>query len=154
MHLIVFALLASLLTASGGGAAPVEDRPVGEIHPHVEYALEQVPGGIAVGERVAYWPELDMTLEVQAVAARAVGTCATGSVCAYSAANRGGTKLQWGSCGTHSTAAIATVGSIANARSSGTLNARQGTTVRASASAGSSANVPAAYTSGITNVAC
>lgn len=152
MRLITFALLASLL-AVGGGAAST-DHPGGELHPDVEYALEQVPGGIVVGEREAYWPELDMTLEVQAVAARAVGTCATGSVCAYSAANRGGTKLQWGSCGTHSTAAIATVGSIANARSSGTLNARQGTTVRASASSGSSTNVPAAYTSSITNVQC
>lgn len=154
MRLITFALSASLIAVSGGGAVSTEARLLGDLHPHVEYALEQVPGGIVLGERTAYWPELDMTLEVQSEDARAVGTCATGSVCAYSASNGGGTKLQWGSCGTHYTTAIATVGSIANARSSGTLNAREGTTVRASASAGSSSNVPFAYTSSITNVRC
>lgn len=150
MSILVSVLISSLLVLGGGGlpaSAPADAR----LHPDVRHALERVPGGVVVHGGMAVWPELDMTLEVSWP--WAVGSCATDAVCAYSGANRGGTKLQWNSCGTHSTAALSEVRSIANARS-GTLDARDGTTVRASASAGSSANVPAIYASDITNVTC
>lgn len=150
MHLIASALITSLLVL-GSGSAPSDALPGRALHPDLQAALERVPGGVLVDGTTVVWPEQGMTLE--APVARAVGSCATDAVCAYSETNRGGSKLQWTSCGTHSTAALSKVGSIANARS-GTLKARAGTTVRASASSGSSANVPAAYMYDITNVTC
>lgn len=127
-----------------------------DVHPDVAYALASAPGGVAEGYYSAVWPETGMRVDVPNPNAmlRAVGTCATGSICAYSGSNLTGTKLSWTTCGQKSTAALSQVASIANARSSGTLSARQVTTVRAWASANSWANVPSTYWSAITNVNC
>lgn len=149
--LTTLALVAALALLAPA-AASADDGA--DIHPDVEYALALEPGGVATSYGSAVWPALGMRLDVPSDAVRAVGTCATGSVCAYSSSGLGGTKLSWTTCGSKSTAAISTVGSIANARTSGTLSARQGTTVRASAGANSQANVPVAYWTSITNVFC
>ena len=129
------------------------------IHPDVAYALAAEPGGVVLGCGSAEWPDLGMRIDAAPPASgiigvQSVGTCATGSICAYASTGISGTKLSWTTCGSKSTAALAQVGSIANARSSGTLQARQGTTVRASASANASANVAVAYQASITNVVC
>lgn len=145
--------VAALLTLSTA-PAPAARADVMLVHPEVAYALLAEPGGVATSWSTAEWPALDMTLTVSGIGARSVGSCATGAVCAYSEPGQGGSKLQWTSCGSKSTAALALVGSIANARSSGTLQARQGTTVRASATAGTAATVPIAYRALITNVYC
>lgn len=131
-----------------GTAAQAEQA----LHPDIEYALAQEPGGVVVNDTTVLWPELGMTLQVQDVGfgIRAVGSCATGRVCAYRSANLTGSMLSWTSCGTFSTSALAGVGSIANARSSGTLQARNGTTVLATAGANGSANVFGV----VTNVRC
>lgn len=150
MRLLASALIASLLVV-GGGSAPAGVSHDRALHPDVRVALERVPGGIVVDETTVVWPALGMMLET--AVGRAVSDCATDAVCAFSGGSGGGTKLQWSSCGTHSTAALSKVGSIVNERS-GTLKARAGTTVRASASVGSWANVPAAYVYDITNVTC
>ncbi|WP_309102700.1 hypothetical protein [Microbacterium sp.] len=145
--------LAGTPSAVAATQAPAEDP-----HPAVKYALAAEPGGIAVTETSGFWPELGMRLNVlpsepQAAAVLAVGDCATGAICAYSAAGQAGVKLTWSSCGSKSTAALGIVGSIANGRS-GTLSARQGTTVRASAGSNSYANVPVSFRASITNVYC
>lgn len=145
--------IATVLVLSAAAPAAVADE-ASDLHPDVEYALANQPGGYATSFGSAVWPALGMELEVVSDYARAVGTCATGSICAYSSSGLGGTKLSWTTCGSKSTAALSTVGSIANARTSGTLQARQGATVRASAGANSQANVPVAYWSSITNVFC
>lgn len=150
MRLITSAVVASLIVI--GGITSHDELSDHDLHPDIQYALERVPGGVLVDERTVIWPAHDMLLEVP-LEARAVAGCADDSVCAFSQVDGGGTKLQWGSCGTHSTTALSVVRSIANARS-GTLQARQGTTVRASASVGSWTNVPAAYVWDITNVKC
>lgn len=147
-RLIVAAGAAIVLTLSLAGPAAASEA----VHPDVAFALAAEPGGVATGYGSAEWPDLGMTLTVPV--GRAVGTCATGSICAYSSGALGGTKLSWSTCGSKSTAALSQVGSIANARSSGTLHARVGTTVRASAGANAYANVPAAYQPSITNVFC
>jgi hypothetical protein len=118
----------------------------------VRRALEVTPGGHATSDHSAYWPELGMTLTSAAVgaAARAVGSCGTGSVCAYSGSSLSGSKLSWSSCGSHPTSALASVRSIANGRASGTLQARNGSTVRASAAAGTQKNVSGT----VTNIYC
>lgn len=153
--------LATLALALGLAGSPTAvaaaQAPAETLHPAVEYALAAEPGGFAVTETSALWPELGMRLDVLEAGSalgRAVGDCATGSICAYSAAGQAGVKLTWSSCGSKSTSALGTVGSIANGRSSGTLSARQASTVRASAGANSYANVPVSYRSSITNVYC
>ena len=123
-----------------GAAAPAHAEP--PLHSDIAYAIAAVPGGIVVDEHTVVWPELGMELRVAPMTARAVGTCATGQYCAYAQADRGGTKLSWTTCTTVSTAALASVKSIANARSSGKVQARNSAgTVLATASAGASVNV-------------
>lgn len=125
-----------------------------DVHPDVAYALDAEPGGVATGYFTAEWPELGMTLTVPGIQRASVGNCASGRICAFERAGLTGTMLSWTTCGAKSTAALPAVGSIANARSSGTLVARQGTTTRASASANSSATVPVTYRTAITSVSC
>ncbi|MDY0910726.1 MULTISPECIES: hypothetical protein [Microbacterium] len=149
--LVTVALVTALVVGAPTSVVAAEESGQ-DVHPSVAFALDAEPGGVATGYGSAEWPELGMTLEVSLV--RAVGTCATGSICAYSEGGMAGTKLTWTTCGSKSTSALSTVGSIANARSSGTLSAREGTTVRASAAANTYANVPLAYRTAITNVYC
>lgn len=124
-----------------------------ELHPDVEYALEALPGGFAVNDTTAVWPALGMILEAgsESASLRAVGSCATGTYCAYALPNLQGSKLTFTICTTVSTAALQSVGSIANGRSFGSVRARNssGTTL-ATAGANGSANVGA----GTTNLLC
>lgn len=159
--LTIFALGAAL--AFGAAPAATADTGEAEVAPAVAEALAAVPGGVVIDYWTAEWPSQDMRLELRpagangdAAAARSVGTaavgqCATGRICAFSGYGATGASLSWGSCGTYSTSALgAPVRSIANARSSGTLYARNGTTVVASAAAGTMKNVYAT----VTNVRC
>lgn len=148
--LLALGLALTLMVGSGATAARAAQQP--DVHPDVAYALKAEPGGVVVNYFTAEWPESGMRIEVSVTFA--VGSCATGAICAYSSAAQAGTKLSWTTCGTKSTSALSTVGSIANARTSGTLLALQGTTSRASASAGTYANVPVSYRPLITNVSC
>lgn len=145
--------LALTLTMVFGGAsvASADEQP--EVHPDIAYALQLEPGGVVVDYLTAEWPAAGMRMEA-AGGLFAVGSCSTGSICAYALAGQAGTKLSWTTCGTKSTAALSTVGSIANARTSGTLTALQGSTARVSVGAGSYANVPLAYRTLISSVSC
>lgn len=114
-----------------------------DLHPDVAGALERVPGGVVIDARHAHWPELGMRIDVPADDDRAVGSCATGNVCAFSGTGLSGTRVSWSSCGTY--APGITVRSIANARSAGYVQARSSSgSVLATAIAGSSANVSGA----------
>ncbi|UPL10593.1 peptidase inhibitor family I36 protein [Microbacterium sufflavum] len=141
--------LAATALLVGGSLAPAHADE--SLHPDVVYALEHVPGGVAVDAHTAEWPDLGMQLTVPSPYQRAVGSCATGQYCAYSEPNRGGTRLSFSVCSIVSTAGLSTVRSIANARSSGTVQARNAaSTVLASAGAGVTANVVGA----VTNLRC
>lgn len=142
MRLTMIAV-ATLVVALLGGNCPATAAEEPEVAPEVAYALEAEPGGVVIDYWNAVWPELDMTLTVPSGVARAaVGNCASGRICAFNGYGASGAYLSWGSCGSHATSALSgSVRSIANARSSGTLYARNGTTIVASAGASSSANV-------------
>ncbi|MEV4669296.1 hypothetical protein [Microbacterium sp. LWO12-1.2] len=134
-----------------GSATPAQASEEPVIHPDVLYAIDAVPGGTVIDAHTVVWPELGLELSVPSPDSRAVGSCATGSYCAYAGANRSGTKLSWATCTTVSTAALSTVGSIANARSSGTVQARKGaSTVLGTAGPGATVNLPG----GTTNLRC
>ncbi|MBW9121246.1 hypothetical protein JNB63_14195 [Microbacterium trichothecenolyticum] len=151
-HILALGLAATLVLG-GATAASAEETP--NVHPDVAYALANEPGGVAVDYYTAEWPALAMRLQVSSgVNTRSVGSCAAGAICAYSGGGMGGTKLSWTTCGTKSTAALSTVGSIANARTSGTLSALAAGIIRVSVGAGSYVNVPIAVRSLITAVSC
>ncbi|WP_298873846.1 peptidase inhibitor family I36 protein [uncultured Microbacterium sp.] len=119
------------------------DDPSAELHPDVAAALAEVPGGVVIDARHAVWPELGMSIDVPAEDDKAVGSCATGNVCAFSGSGLSGTRVSWSTCGTY--APGITVRSIANARSAGYAQARSSSgSVLATAIAGSSANVSGA----------
>ncbi|WP_449407172.1 peptidase inhibitor family I36 protein [Microbacterium maritypicum] len=139
-HRVVAIAAIILLTLSGATSAQASE--VG-LHPDVEYALEAVPGGEVVDPYTVVWPELGMELTVPNPRARSVGSCATGTFCAYSEADGNGTRLSFGVCTTVSTSALTIVRSVANARASGNVQARTGTgAVVATVVAGTRLNVP------------
>lgn len=119
--------------------------------PRIAAVMAEVPGGIVLDENHAVWPELGMEMEtpVEGESLFAVGGCSTGYVCVFDAANASGAKISWSTCG-NPTVSSFTVRSIANARSTGYAQARYGTTVRATANAGTYANL----FSTVNNVRC
>jgi len=123
-----------------------------ELDSRIVHALEAEPGGVVTSTTTVEWPTLGMRLTLTSNGfSRGLSTrCPSGLVCAFQGAGEAGARLTWASCGTFSTAALTTVGSVANGRSTGTVQARNGSTVLASASAGNFANTP----SGVTNVRC
>ncbi|WP_435745380.1 hypothetical protein [Microbacterium sp. PMB16] len=112
--------------------------------------LGEVPGGVVINDSRAVWPDLGMELTipgVQGVAARSVGSCNTGKICAYDDTNRKGRLLTWSICGTILVPAAFAVESAANARTSGSVRLRNGTSVVETIAANSWSNVSGAVTS-------
>lgn len=150
----IAAIALGILLMASGMSFPVAARADGSATApvfEIMRALERVPGGVVMNERTAYWPEFSMTMTVPDERLRdSIGSCPHGSICAFSGVNLGGSRLAWTTCATHSTTALGAVASIANARTSGKLQARYGTTVRATAAAQSWASV----TGSVDNVRC
>lgn len=139
------AVMAMVFSAQAATAADVQVP-----RDDVAAVMDAVPGGVLIDADHAIWPRTGMELtSAEAAGVFAVGSCQTGRVCAFSGANRSGSKLSWSTCGTFTISAF-TVRSIADARSTGYLQARNGTTVVATANAGASANVFGT----VTNVRC
>jgi Peptidase inhibitor family I36 len=139
LRLITLTLV--LLTGSllAAGPATADDTP----DPRITAALAEHSGGEVIDAHTAYWPDEHMTLHVDNPLLRvAVGNCPNGSICAFSGTNIGGSRISWTTCGTYNTSTLgAPVKSIADARSTGSLQARSGTTVLATAIAQSWDNV-------------
>lgn len=132
------------------GAAPahaaVQDP---EVDPQITAMLEEVPGGIVLDATSAVWPELGMELKVASasgISARSVGSCATGKICAYNANSLGGSALSFATCAVHAIPSSFTVKSVANARTSGFVQVRNGTTVLKTVYAGTWANISGSTT--------
>ncbi|MFB8190787.1 hypothetical protein ACFC14_15815 [Microbacterium sp. NPDC055988] len=150
--LLAAALLGMTMTlgAAPAMAAAEDDR---EVDPLVAAVLDEVPGGVLIDGRHAVWPKLDMELTVPAatgVASRSVGSCTTGRICAYSSTSLGGGALTFGTCAVHAIPSSFTVKSAANARSTGSVQVRNGSTVLKTVAAGSWSNVSGT----VTNLRC
>jgi hypothetical protein len=147
-RLLLVAAVSAALTLSPTAAATAAEP---DLDPDVAHALDALPGGVLVDESTVQWPRLGMTLTVAAESVLSVGTCSTGYVCAYSGSNRTGSRLSFAGCSVWSTAALPSVGSVANARTSGWVNARNASGASiAYAGYGMSVNTPA----GVTSIAC
>lgn len=144
-------LLPTLIIAALALAPALPAQAEDDVHPEIAAALAAVAGGTATGYYDATWPALTMTMTVPDPRVRAVGTCATGTFCAFTGTSMTGTKLAWGTCTTVTPYAGFTTRSIANARGAGSVaQARNGTTILASAASGTSTNV----TGTVTNIRC
>jgi hypothetical protein len=90
------------------------------VQEQIDAALRAEPGGIQTGPNTARFDNGTAILTIPDLAARSVGSCTTGSFCAYSGTSLTGAKLTFTSCSVHSTAALTGgVHSIANATSLG-----------------------------------
>ena len=151
------AALLGLLSALVVGAPASADEGAaddGRIEPLILKVLAEVPGGEIVDSQRAVWSEIGMELFVprsDGVSARAaVGSCANGKVCVYTASALSGARLSWSTCGVLTVPSSFSARSIADARSSGYAQARNGATVLATAAANSWAN----FGGTATNVRC
>lgn len=139
------AVLGLALIAASAPTAAAASTLREPVDPVIVEMLEEVPGGVLVDADHAVLPELDMELRTASaangIAARAVGSCATGRLCAYDDYNRTGRTLSWGTCGNIAIPSSFVTRSAANARTSGSMEVRSGTTVRATIAANSWANV-------------
>nr|WP_201470009.1 hypothetical protein [Microbacterium hydrocarbonoxydans] len=144
---IAVGIAVGMLVSGGlGTAAHAEGFGEEEAAPLIVEVMDEVPGGIIVDRNHAVWPELGMTLTVPSRGEMsgmraAVGPCATGQVCAFTGGSVTGAKLSWTTCSTHTIPSSFVTRSIADARSSGSLQARNGSTVLATAPANGWANV-------------
>lgn len=141
-------LLGIVAAGSLGGAAHAEGFGDEEVAGLIVEVMDEVPGGVIVDGNHAVWPELGMALSVptraELLLRAAVGSCATGQVCAFTGASLSGAKLSWTTCSTHTIPSSFVTRSIADARASGYAQARNGTTVLATAAANGWANVTGA----------
>ncbi|MFF7292759.1 hypothetical protein ACFY9N_09525 [Microbacterium sp. NPDC008134] len=139
-------IVAGLLVASAPAAASAATG-ADEVDPQIAQMLDEIPGGVLIDSHRAVWPELDMEVTVPGAvggfASRAaVGSCATGRICAYSSGSLMGTSVSWGTCGILTVPSGFVPRSLANARSSGYAQARNSAGgVLATANAGAWANV-------------
>lgn len=124
------------------------------VDPLILEVMAEVPGGVIVDARHAVWPRLGMELVAadrrSTVSTASVGTCATGTVCVYTGSSLSGAKLSWSACGVLPIPSSFSAKSIADARSGGYAQARNGATVLATAPAGGWANISGTST----NVRC
>lgn len=151
MRLALAGIATGALLMGMGNAAVAADGG-SAVDPKIAAVMTEVPGGVVVDYHHAVWPALDMAMAVpilNGVTAYSVGSCATGKVCAYDQTALTGASLTWGTCSSFTISAF-TVRSIADARTSGYVQARYGTTVRATAAAGAWANVSGS----VDNVRC
>lgn len=150
---VLAAALLGLVIALGAAPANAAVSDDHEVDPLVAAMLDEVPGGVLLDATNAVWPELNMELSVPhgtGVSARSVGSCATGKICAYNASSLSGGVLSFSSCGVSAVPSTFSVKSVANARTSGSVQVRNGTTVLKTVNAGSWSNV----TGTVTNLRC
>jgi len=151
-------VMAAAIVLVGLGAVPASAVTQGEggLQAQIDAALVGHPGGVQISATTISWDGGAMLLTFPSATSRAVGACATGSYCAFSAINYTGTKLTFTGCSADGTSnSLSTLGgsvrSVANARTSGTVRAMNGITVfhTLSANTGVSQNGSA-----LTNLSC
>jgi len=134
----LLAILAGGLWSLGVSTPPAEATLLQQ---QIDHVLLEYPGGVQTGPGEVTWGGGEVVLELEdpargplTVATMAVGSCATDHFCAYTNINLTGAKITFSNCNaTNSVSPLGSkVRSFANARSSGTVYAYNGSTVVAS----------------------
>jgi hypothetical protein len=108
---------------------------VESLQARVDAAMLAIPGGVQIGDDSIAWDGGAVVLTLEGGSnQQSIGTCSTGSYCAWSGASYTGNKLSFTACSIGGTASsLAPLGtnaqSLANARTSGTVQAKNGATV-------------------------
>ncbi|SIR95899.1 hypothetical protein [Microbacterium sp. RURRCA19A] len=134
--------IAALSVFASPAAHAADDR----LQDRVDHVLAEYPGGTQTGEGQISWNNGEVILTFSGgVSARSVGSCATGSFCAYTGTYQSGARIAFTNCaGTNSVAPLGSpVRSFANARTAGTVYAFNGSTVVASSASGTYKNTTA-----------
>lgn len=151
---VILGVLFGIILATTSAPAFAASSGDADPDPQITAMLAEVPGGVVIDSTHAVWPELAMELTVFADhgrSARSVGSCATSSICVYNGFSLGGTSaLTFGTCGNHVIPSTFSAKSLANARTSGYVQARSGSAVVATVSAGNWDNL----SGGVTNLRC
>lgn len=135
----------ALLVASGPAASATDDS----LQSRIDAVLEEFPGGVQIAPDQVSWESGEVILTLEGAATPfSVGNCATGAFCAYTGSSLSGTRLQFTNCsGTNSVAPLgAPVRSVANARTSGSVYAYNGSTKVLTVAAASWKNTTATVT--------
>jgi len=108
----------------GSAAQPAGAEVPDPVQEYVDAAMLAEPGGTQIGPGIVEWDNGAAILTVRDLDGtnlrRAVGSCATGSICVYGSTSLAGARLAFTTCSTFSTAGLgAVVKSMANARNSG-----------------------------------
>jgi len=111
------------LGASQSAFASTDTAQATNYPAQIDDLLRTNPGGTQTGPNTITWEGGAVELRLAPDgASRAVGTCPTGSFCAFSSTNLAGSRVSFTTCSTHSVGSlIGTAKSIANARTSGTV---------------------------------
>jgi hypothetical protein len=129
--LVLTACIPLLITASPAAATP------SPLQAEVERLLDLTPGGIQLDDRTISWDDGQVIVTVAApteMVARAIASCPTGYYCAWTASGYTGSSIWLASCSVGgSTNSLAPLGaaarSFANARTSGTVKVKNGSSV-------------------------
>jgi len=128
-RMAVLATIGALALVLGSPfAATAADRDSDPLQARIDAVLAEYPGGVQIAANEIAWEDgtvvLTLAVPGSAFGVLDVGSCATGSYCAYNGYSLSGSKLSFSSCGTpQPTGVIGTVRSVANARTSGSVNA-------------------------------
>jgi len=152
---VTFAVASVLLILGAAPVSAVSSADAG-IQARIDEVLAEFPGGTQISATTVSWDGGAILLTFPSPNTRAIGSCATGSYCAYSSTNFSGTRLAFTGCSADGTAnSLAPLGaaarSVANARTSGTVRAMNGTSVVHTLSANTGVSVNA---SALTNLSC
>lgn len=139
------AVLAGALGTPAAASTAADER----VAPEIAAVMETVPGGVLIDGNHAVWPGLDMEMTVLPSQSRTSAqsssseSCPSGRICLYANRSMSGSMVSWSTCGNHSIPAGFEARAMANARSSGYAQARNGTRVVATAYAGRSTGIDA-----------
>lgn len=156
MKKIAITVLAALAMSLGFASTAQASETADAFQNEIDSVLERFPGGMQTSDRTVEWDNGAVVLELAADGSsdRSVGTCATGSYCAYNGLSLTGSKLSFTACSTTvSLAALSgNVRSIANARSSGSVQGQNGSgSTLTTLSAGAQVN---SAPTGVTQLKC
>lgn len=118
---------------------------------HIDAVIQEFPGAVQTGWNEVTWDDGAVILTIAPggglAPTAAVGNCASGTYCVYSGQNRTGSKLTFSTCANHSVSPLGgPVRSMANARSSGSVVAKNGGAVVLTVATGTSKNTTATIT--------
>lgn len=143
----LFRLIASATIGIGLVLVPaLQAHALSSTDAQIAHAMAAVPGGVQSSPNEVVWPDGSRLVVVGndpwGPTPAAATACPTGKFCAYANTNGTGTRLEFTACpSSNSLAALEATLSIANARSSGTVTGRNGSTIVVTAAAGTTKNV-------------